>query len=238
MKRWNRWESFFFAAFLIWSAAGLTFTILHINPAAIAGWHLNGQLTQFINGCLTYGDPVLILLAFANSHLHAARQWSGGIARRWALLVVVCAYGVELLGSRTGFPFGNYHYTGNFGPLIEGVPLTIPLAWHVVVTNALFVVRAVAPYLSRMVEALVVGFLCMAYDFILEPFATTVKHYWNWEGNTVPPLNYLAWLLVSALLVWIFAPTLSTNDRRDPRPWLILVLTLAIFIVARRATGA
>lgn len=232
MKRWNSLEIFFFVAFLLWGAVGLTSTLLHITPASFEG-HVIGPVKDFIALCFAYGDPILILLAFANTHLHAARQWSSGIARRWAMLLLLCAYGVEYLGSQTGLPFGSYHYTTNFGPLVEGVPLTIPLAWHVVVTNALFVVRAVAPHLSQFVEALVAGFLCMAYDFILEPFATTVKHYWNWQDGSVPPLNYLAWLLISALMIRILAPTVTTKYRLDPRPWLILALTLAIFIASR-----
>ena len=110
------------------------------------------------------------------------------------------------------------------------VPLTIPFAWHVVVTNALFLVRAAAPHLSRLVEAALVGIISMTYDFILEPFATTVKHYWVWTDGSVPPINYLAWFVISAALVLIFAPTLSNRVRFDLRPALILGLTIAIFL--------
>jgi uncharacterized membrane protein len=110
------------------------------------------------------------------------------------------------------------------------VPLTIPLAWHVVVTNALFVVRAVAPHASRLAEAALAGLLCMLYDFVLEPFATTVKHYWIWTEGTVPPINYLAWFVLSGLLVRLFAPTLSSRFRLDLRPVLILGITIAIFL--------
>jgi putative membrane protein len=227
---WNFVEIIIFAAFLIWSAAGLIFSIKHISPDTIAHWQVPGRLRHFVDLCLRYGDPILILLAFINTHLHAARQWSAGIARRWGLIILVCAFGIETLGASTGFPFGDYHYTDRFGPMLGLVPLTIPLAWHVVVTNALFLVRAVAPHVSRLAEAALVGVLSTFYDFILEPFATTVKGYWIWTEGSVPPLNYLAWFILSGLLVRIFAPTLSTNFRLDPRPVLILGLTIAIFI--------
>jgi uncharacterized membrane protein len=103
----------------------------------------------------------------------------------------------------------------------------------VVVTNALFVVRSVAPYLSRLTEAALAGALCTFYDFILEPFATTVKQYWIWADGSIPPLNYVAWFVLSGLLVWFAAPTLSTRYRLDPRPVLILCLTVAIFVAAQ-----
>ena len=231
-KWWNFVESISFAAFLIWSAAGLFFTAKHITPDIVAHWPVSACVGQFVDLCLRYGDPILIFLAFTNTHLHAVRQWSAGIARRWGLIILVSAFAIEAYGSRTGFPFGDYRYTENFGPMLFGVPLTIPLAWHVVVTNALFVVRAVAPHLSRLAEAAVVGLLCTMYDFILEPFATTVKHYWIWTEGSIPSLNYAAWFVLSGMLVRLFAPTLSTRYRFDPRPVLILCLTVAIFIAA------
>ena len=227
---WNGFEKICFAAFLIWSAAGLIFTVGKITPDVIAHWSVPGWLARFVNLCLQTGDPILILLAVINTHLHAVRQWTAGIARRWGLIVLVSAFSVETFGAITGFPFGEYHYTDRFGPMLGVVPLTIPFAWHVVVTNALFVIRAVTPHASRLAEAAGAGALCTIYDFILEPFATTVKRYWIWTEGSIPPLNYIAWFVLSALLVRFFAPTLSTRCRLDPRPLLILSVTVLIFM--------
>lgn len=227
--RWNLAETIAFNAFLIWTAAGLIFILNHITPETTAHWKIAPELARFVESCLNYGDPILILLASASTHLHAVRQWSAGVARRWGLLILLCAYGIEALGAHTGIPFGQYHYTDSFGPMLYGVPLTIPLAWHVVVTNALFVVRAVMPHASRLTEAIVAGIICTLYDFVLEPFATTVKHYWIWTDKEIPPLNYVAWFILSALLIGIFSPTISTRHRLDPRPFLILFFTVLIF---------
>jgi uncharacterized membrane protein len=232
MRGWNRLEKGFLAAFLFWSTAGLIFTVGHITPDTIARWSIPAWLAQFVRGCLQYGDPILILLAFANTHLHAARQWTPAVARRWGLIVLVISFGVETLGVCTGFPFGAYHYTDKFGPLLGAVPMTIPLAWQVVVTNALFIVRKVAPYLPRPGEAALAAAVCTLYDFILEPFATTVKGYWIWSGG-IPLSNFVSWFVISGLLVWLFAPTASSRYSRDPRPWLILGITVLIFLAGR-----
>jgi len=98
------------------------------------------------------------------------------------------------------------------------------------VTNALFLVRAIAPHLPRLAESALAGLLCTIYDFILEPFATTVKGYWIWSDGTVPPLNYIAWFVLSTILIRLFAPAISNRYRLDPRPLLILCLTIAIFL--------
>ena len=234
---WSLPDWGFLAAFLFWSAAGLTFTLLRITPTVIAGWGLPDGLNQFVHFCLNNGDPILILLAAANTHLLACRQWTPQEARSWAVLIMLLSYGVEMVGVLTGLPFGNYIYTHNFGPVLFHVPLAIPLAWFVVVTNVLLVIRSVAPHLSRLAEALIGGILCMLYDYTLEPFATRVKSYWVWEGGNVAMINYPAWLMISGVLIWFFAPSLMTRNRLDPRPWLILGIMILIFFAGRWAAG-
>lgn len=230
MRRWTGWEKALFAAFLFWSAAGLIFTLGKISPTDIVEWPVPGLLREFVALCVQVGDPILILLAFGNTHLHAARQWSAPVARRWALIVLIVALAVETLGVRTGFPFGAYNYTDRFGPMLGLVPFAIPLAWHVVVTNALFLARRLAPSTPRTVEALLTGLICTAYDFVLEPFATVAKHYWTWTPGRVPFQNYVAWFVISALLAWFFAPPATERLARDVRPALLLGVTLLIFL--------
>jgi putative membrane protein len=229
MTRWTGLEKIFFGAFLFWSAAGLVFTLGGIYPETVALWPGPGLLRNFVLLCLRTGDPLLILLAFANTHLHAARQWTPPVARRWALIVVAAAFAVETVGVWTGFPFGAYRYSDHFGPMLGVIPFTIPLAWHVVVTDGFFLVQSFVPRAARLVTALLTGLICAAYDFVLEPFATEVKHYWTWAGGHIPLRNYAAWFLLSALLTFLFAPA-RERVIRDMRPALLLAVTLLIFL--------
>lgn len=233
MRSWNKIEKGFFAAFLAWSAIGLVFTLLRITPEGVMHWPLPVWLNGFIRACLQNGDPILILLAFANTHLHAARQWTPKQARRWGLIVLVVSFAVETLGVLTGFPFGEYRYTHRFGYMAGAVPMAIPLAWYVVVTNALFIVRSWRRGFPRVTEAAWAALLCTAYDFVLEPFATTVKGYWIWQTGRVPVQNYLAWFVIGGALVWLFAPAASKLQRGDRRPAVILIATVVIFIAGR-----
>ena len=189
-------------------------------------------LARFVAGCIRLGDPILILLAFANTHVHAAREWTPARARRWALIVLVASLAIETVGVTIGFPFGSYRYTGRFGPMIGVVPLTIPLAWQVVVTNALFLARLVTR--NRPQEIALTALICTVYDFFLEPFATHAKQYWIWRDGTIPWQNYAAWFVLSGLLVWIFAPVSATRFPRDVRPGAILAVMLLIFLTAHQ----
>ena len=228
--RWTRLERVTFGAFLFWCACGLVFTLGRIGPETVAGWTRPGALRDFVEFCLAIGDPALIVLAFANTHLLATRHWGSPAARRWAFIVLVGSLALETCGALTGFPFGRYVYTDRFGPVLGVVPLTIPLAWHVVLTNALFLVRAVVPHAPRWAEAAAVGLLATLYDAVLEPFAVRVKGYWLWQGGAVPVQNYAAWFAVSALLTLAFAPATTRRATRDMRPAVVLGATVLLFL--------
>lgn len=230
--RWTLLEKILFGVFLFWFACGLIFTLGRIGSGTVDAWALPDWLHSFVQFCLNVGDPVLILLAFANTHLLAARHWGPALARRWALFIVVLSLLVEICGARTGFPFGAYSYTNHFGPAIDVVPMTIPLAWHVVLTNALFIVLTLAPHLPRAGEAAAVGLMATLYDAILEPFAIRIKGYWFWRNSTgaVPLQNYVAWFVIASLLVFVLAPTSSGQKSRDFRPPVILGATVLLFL--------
>jgi uncharacterized membrane protein len=229
---WTRLEKIVLGTFLFWFGCGLVFTLGRIGPDTVEAWTIPGWLQAFIEYCLDIGDPVLILLAFANTHLLAARHWGPAAARRWAFLVIVLSLAVETCGALTGFPFGGYSYTDKFGPALGVVPLTIPLAWQVVLTNALFLVRDVAPHLPRWGEAAGVGLIATLYDAVLEPFAVRVKGYWFWHGPTgaVPWQNYAAWFVVSGALVLALAPATTRRASRELRPAIILGATVVLFL--------
>ena len=233
MRRWPWWEIFLFVAFLFWSVAGLIFTVQHITPNDVAHWELSPWLTGFVQGCIGNGDPILIVLAFASTHAQAARQWTAARARRWGLIILVSSLMIETVGVKTGLIFGVYHYTDAFGPMLGLVPLTIPLAWYVVVTNSLFVVPLVKNDYPQTVEALFAAMLCTLYDFVLEPFATQSRHYWVWDGGVIPVKNYVAWFFLSAMLIRLFAPSVAARNRWDFRPCAILGMTLLIFLAGR-----
>jgi putative membrane protein len=228
--RWTLPEKIVLGAFLFWFACGLVFTLGAIGPATVAAWPAPGWLRGFVTLCVHVGDPGLILLAFASTHLLAARHW-GAAARRWALLVIVLSLLVETCGTLTGFPFGSYRYSDRFGPVLGAVPLAIPLAWQVVLTNALFLVRAFAPDWPRWGQAAGAAGIATLYDAVLEPFATRVKGYWHWLPNgQVPWQNYAAWFGIAALLIFAFAPEPTRRSLRDSRPAIVLGATIILFL--------
>ncbi len=70
---------------------------------------------------------VLAQVAVVVTVLGQSWQWSQVVAV--AIAVPALGWFAEFAGSRTGIPFGRYHYTPALQPQIHRVPVVIPLAW-------------------------------------------------------------------------------------------------------------
>lgn len=146
-----------------------------------------------------------VIVFAALSLAHAA--WSRGrVAAVW-LLIVAGGGGLaaEVMGSHSGFPFGNYEYTNTLGHELFGVPLVVPLAWLMMSWPALIAGRRVARG-RRGVTVLIGALLLTTWDLFLDPQMVREEH-WRWldtVGPTVhaiPVVNTIGWFAVSALII-------------------------------------
>ncbi len=138
------------------------------------------------------------------------RAWGPGRCLRLALLVGILAWGIEALGSTTGFPFGAYHYTKSLQPQLLGVPLIIPLAWLMMLPPAWAVARLITGRYRAPAFILASAVAFTVWDLFLDP-QMAAWGFWVWEHPSgyfgIPWLNFLGWLLASALLTALARPT-------------------------------
>jgi uncharacterized membrane protein len=239
LKKLSPFEQSLFWAYGIWMTLGLWVTLGEITESTLLGWSLPGPLLAFVSFCLRQGDAISILLAAMNLHCWATRTWGTPRARLWAIVVMLASGLIETVGTLTGYPFGPYFYTENFGPrLFDVLPLAIPLAWYVLVTGALILLRPSLPN-NIWVEAAAVGLAVTLIDALMEPFAVRIKAYWLWETDSgMPPWqNYLAWFTLSAALVRWAAPPQRVHEKWDWRVAAILGGILVLFVTARIVHG-
>ncbi|RKR87222.1 putative membrane protein [Micromonospora pisi] len=164
-------------------------------------------------------------------------------ARTAAVLILVTTGGgwaVEALGVTTGFPFGDYDYSGQLGPKLGGVPLVIPLAWTWMAWPAwLAAVRLTRPG-PRRVALAALGLA--TWDLFLDP-QMVAEGYWSWHRPTpalpgvagVPVGNYLGWLLVAVLLMAVLArlaPAEGARDAADAPMYALYLWTYASSVLA------
>lgn len=148
-------------------------------------------------------------------------------------IVAVLSYFAEWLGSKTGFPFGAYHYTDVLQPQLAGVPLLIPLAWMMMLAPAWAIAKIIlgkrdTPKLPIPIYySLVAALAFTAWDLFLDP-QMVGWGFWVWDAPGIyfgiPFSNYLGWLLVSFLL------TLAARPRNLPLGPLAFIYALTWFL--------
>ncbi len=148
--------------------------------------------------------------------------------------------GAELLGTSTGFPFGEYHYLSGLGYKISGlVPFTIPLSWFYLGFSAYLIAymgfkTIVGDRLSELGAIIIGALLLTAWDFVLDPaMSQTTMPFWAWDQPGaffgMPYQNFAGWFGTG--LVFMSVATLLWRMR--PKTWdsnIPLELPLNIYI--------
>ena len=140
-----------------------------------------------------------------------------------ALVVLVLSWGVEFLGSSTGFPFGRYHYTDRLQPQLAHVPLLIPFAWLMMLPPSWGIAAALTDEMRGLPFIVLSGLALTAWDLFLDPQMVRWG-LWVWEQRGgyfgIPWVNFVGWALAASLITAIVRPA--------PLPIAPLVLVYAV----------
>jgi len=193
-----------------------------------------------------WADFIFMALAALVLFLHLVSHAPAGIACLALLLIGGLGGVVEWIGAATGWPFGHYRYTGAFGPRLAGsLPLSIPLAWWVIVWPIHSVLySALAGRQGSVWIPFFTAFGAVWVDLLLEPVATGVRGYWIWEQEGfyygVPLLNFAGWYLtalVLSFLTQLFLPHTPFKRGQLLVPVLVLTTTLVPFLLVSVLEG-
>lgn len=202
-------------------------------PAWLAAVAIGSQICWVLVGGT--GRDVLTVagvLAFAaasvtHAWVHRGRAWT----LRFFVPVLLFGWGVEALGTTTGFPFGAYQYTGRLGPELGPVPLVIPLAWAMMAYPAAVLARRAAATTAGGVA--LAAALLSSWDLFLDPQMVAEGH-WVF-AHPVPALpgapgtplvNYAGWLLAAVVLMTALA--VIAPDPGPPDPGALAVPALLV----------
>ena len=164
-------------------------------------WGARAERTGIMLGVLLQASAVMAVLYTA---------WDLWPTLRAALIVAGLGWAVEYVGSRTGVPFGRYHYTERLQPQLGGVPLLIPLAWLMMLPPAWAAAQLVTGGTgTSFVLAAALAFT--AWDLFLDP-QMVAWGFWVWDQPGgyfgIPWVNYAGWFLASATMTALTAPGL------------------------------
>lgn len=193
---------------LDWLVAGNRFTIAVVFP--LLGAVLLLASAEGVVGPPLRFNPYLILLGTLVMRLPLLAGIAPLLDRRATLglgALVVYAFGIELFGVSTGWPYGEFEYAIELGPMIFGVvPVGLPVFFLPLVLNSyllcLLLLGGAADRRAVRLAAVIATVLLV--DFVLDPGAVAVGFWRYLDGGIyygVPLSNYLGWVLSATVSV-------------------------------------
>ena len=145
----------------------------------------------------------LIILAY-----HRPLNYRFGLV---TLTIFLLGYGIEVVGVKTGFVFGEYEYGTILGPKIAEVPVILGLNWVLMVYGGLAITSRTGWGIIPV--SLLNALLLTASDFIIEKFAV-MTGIWIWAGGHPPLRNYLGWFVFSFIFSLIYFRAVYSQPRK------------------------
>jgi uncharacterized membrane protein len=227
MKQLVRAERFCLAGHLVtmvFGWAGLLLVVPH--PEVILKLPSYGQ--SFFQLSMAGGGVINILLGAIAVAIFGYRTVGTWHWLTFMLPSIALSLSSELLGTGTGFPFGDYHYLNGLGYKIAGlVPFTIPISWFYMGISSYLIARVALgvdtkPSWVRSIGAIAIGaILFTSWDLALEPAMTQASvPFWFWDKAGAffgtPYQNYAGWFGTSALFMTVAAIFWSRKPLLQP----------------------
>lgn len=159
---------------------------------------LVGLLTHYRLYFLTLTPLTLLLTALLLLVHHTPRDKRLVL---YGLLTGLIGFGVEVVGVRTGLPFGHYYYGATLGWQVGDVPLIIGLNWLVLTYTVGNILRQLP--VNNLIRGFLGAGMLVGLDVLLESLASRLD-FWHWPQGMVPLLNYVGWYGVSWGLLMLY----------------------------------
>jgi len=187
----------------------VVFPVVGAVTLLASAWGLLPDVLSFNPAFILFGTVVMRLPLVAGLAPLVDRKAAVAL-----LALTAYAFGVELVGVATGWPYGEFAYLIELGPMLAGeVPLGLPVFFFPLVVNSyLLVVLLAGPRArSRALRLLAVAATVVWMDVVLDPAAVALG-FWEFSPpgayHGVPLSNYAGWVLSAvvsvAVLDWGF----------------------------------
>ena len=124
------------------------------------------------------------------------------------LLLTGYVYFIEYIGIRYGWPYGNFQYLVELGPMISDIPMALPLFFIPLVLNGYLLTLLIVnkyPINQRLIIPISIVVIILI-DLVLDPAAVSLG-FWSYgnggEFYGVPYTNYQGWLLSGGISVLV-----------------------------------
>jgi putative membrane protein len=157
------------------------------------------------------------LIVIAENNLRKTAIVFGGI--------FILGYAIELIGTQTGYLFGNYTYGKALGIKLFGVPVIIGINWFATIAACASSARLFR--MSVILQSGLAALLATLLDVVIEPVAMRCG-FWSWNDDRVPVFNYICWFVFSLLFAYFY---LRISSGRNQTAIALFVVWLLFFTV-------
>ncbi len=185
--------------------------LIIVHTAGIIGVH-----TAYRDLFLALTPVNLLLSAFLLLLNHT------GFNKSFLLFIIVCyvcGYFIELLGVNTHMIFGSYIYKNTLGWKVLDIPLVIGINWLMLIYSAGVVSGKTNT--SIFFKSIIGAAILVFFDCFIEPVSEKYG-FWEWYEGVAPIRNYIAWFVVSFLLLCLFH-SLHFNKQNKLAPVLLII---------------
>lgn len=257
MKQLVKLERFLLLGHIFAMAFGLAGLLIVLpHPELIAGLSTFGQ--QMFQWSMAGGGVVYILMGATAVAIYAYRTLGVWRWLTFMLPAVFISLSSELLGTSTGFPFGEYTYLSGLGYKVAGlVPFTIPLSWFYLGLVSYLLARVgleasvevgkPVSWLRHMGAITLGAILLTSWDFVLDPaMSQTAAPFWFWGKPGaffgMPYQNFAGWFgtgavfMTVATLLWNKTP-LNLHRKQLGLPLAVYLSNFAFAAVMSIGAG-
>ncbi|MCW3085193.1 MAG: carotenoid biosynthesis protein [Bacteroidetes bacterium] len=138
------------------------------------------------------------------------------------LFIIVCSvsgFFIEFLGVKTKIIFGYYDYRNTLGWKLLDVPLVIGVNWLMLVYCAGIISDKIKT--TIILKSCIGALMLVILDNMIEPVSGKYG-FWEWYEGIAPMRNYIAWFIVSFLLLYLFH-SLKFNKQNKLAPVLLII---------------
>lgn len=199
----------------------------HLPITIIAVFHLVGFIGFLISPAYFRSlTPINLLLSAALVILMSNQ--SKGLFYLTLLLTALAGYFIEVLGVKTGWIFGHYHYGSALGYKLLSTPLLIGVNWALLI----YATSQLVQFENRYVNCILGALLMVGLDFFIEQSASRFD-FWYWRGARIPLQNYIAWFLISIGINWFAHKELSQKPNLTAKAFYIVqvVFFVALYLI-------
>lgn len=170
------------------NAALLFLVVTHV--AGLIGLNIEAVRSFFL-----FFTPFNLILSFAIV-LYFHEDWKRSVV---SLLMVwgILGFFIEVLGVKTGFPFGTYEYGHGLGVKLFEVSLVMTVNWATMLYCSHVVARQWVT--NKAWRILIASAIMTGIDVVIEPVSGSLEM-WHWAGGEAPAINFLGWFVFSILM--------------------------------------